>query len=291
MIIVSPFILILIFFPSRIEFWGSLSTKASVGTTYTLFTVSLSHFDPITPLCLLQVLLAFKLFDQNPLTLVCGILGLDNPNTEFYSIFSLSLVQTQILVIILSVNTVFKEKWHNCPLLLLIHVLLFLLQIVYSDVWGPAPITSINGFCYYVSFIHAYSHFTWFFPLKQKSQVLSSFLHFKNTMENLLETSIKFFAPIVVVNIPRMILNLFVLPMVYFINSLALIHHNRMVFPRENIVTLLIWHYLSFLILSYPSHIDHMLLLPRFFLLIVFHPLYGIMSLRSEEHTSELQSP
>ena len=69
----------------------------------------------------------------------------------------------------------------------------FPLQIVYSDVWGPAPITSLNGFRYYVSFIDAYSRFTWFFPLKNKSQVLSSFIHFKNTMENLLGSTIKIF--------------------------------------------------------------------------------------------------
>ena len=69
----------------------------------------------------------------------------------------------------------------------------FPLQIVYSDVWGHVPITSINSFRYYVSFIDAYSHFTWFFPLKHKSQVLSLFIHFKNNMENLLGTSIKIF--------------------------------------------------------------------------------------------------
>ena len=69
----------------------------------------------------------------------------------------------------------------------------FPLEIVYSDVWGPAPISSINGFRYYVSFIDAYSRFTWFFPLKHKSPVLSSFMHFKNTMENLLGTTIKIF--------------------------------------------------------------------------------------------------
>ena len=69
----------------------------------------------------------------------------------------------------------------------------FPLEIVYSYVWGLAPISSINGFRYYASFIDAYSHFTWFFPLKHKSQVLSSFMHFKNTMENLLGTTIKMF--------------------------------------------------------------------------------------------------
>jgi hypothetical protein len=36
-----------------------------------------------------------------------------------------------------------------------------------------------------------FTRFTWFFPLKHKSQVLASFQHYKNTMENHLDTSIK----------------------------------------------------------------------------------------------------
>ena len=65
------------------------------------------------------------------------------------------------------------------------------LQLVHSDVWGPAPITSINGTRYYVSFIDDFSKFTWFFPLKHKSQVLSTFVHFKSTLENLLNYKLK----------------------------------------------------------------------------------------------------
>ena len=65
------------------------------------------------------------------------------------------------------------------------------LEIVHSDVWGPAPSTSINGHRYYLIFMDDFTRFTWFFPLKHKSQVLSSFQHFKHTMENLLKTSIK----------------------------------------------------------------------------------------------------
>jgi hypothetical protein len=65
------------------------------------------------------------------------------------------------------------------------------LEIVHSDVWGPAPINSINGHRYYVIFVDDFTRFTWFFPLKYKSQVLSSFQHFKHTMENHLGHSIK----------------------------------------------------------------------------------------------------
>ena len=40
-------------------------------------------------------------------------------------------------------------------------------------------------------FMDDFTRFTWFFPLRQKSQVLSSFQHFKNTMENFLGKTIK----------------------------------------------------------------------------------------------------
>jgi hypothetical protein len=42
-----------------------------------------------------------------------------------------------------------------------------------------------------MSFIDDYTRFTWFFPLKYKSQVLESFKHFKSTMENILDCHIK----------------------------------------------------------------------------------------------------
>jgi uncharacterized protein (DUF1919 family) len=64
-------------------------------------------------------------------------------------------------------------------------------QLVHSDVWWPTPITSINGTRYYVSFIDDFSKFTWFFPLKHKSKVLSTIIHFKTTIENLLNHKLK----------------------------------------------------------------------------------------------------
>ena len=64
-------------------------------------------------------------------------------------------------------------------------------QLVHSDVWGPTPVTSHNGTKYYVSFIDDFSRFTWFFPLKHKSKVLPTFIHFKSTIENLLSHKLK----------------------------------------------------------------------------------------------------
>ncbi|PKU73330.1 Retrovirus-related Pol polyprotein from transposon TNT 1-94 [Dendrobium catenatum] len=51
-------------------------------------------------------------------------------------------------------------------------------DIIHSDVWGPSPTKSLNGFSYYVSFIDDYSRYCWVFPLFQKSEVYSKFVEF-----------------------------------------------------------------------------------------------------------------
>ena len=50
------------------------------------------------------------------------------------------------------------------------------LQLVVSDLWGPAPINSSYGFTYYVSFVDAYSRYTYVYFLKTKSQTRETFL-------------------------------------------------------------------------------------------------------------------
>ena len=45
------------------------------------------------------------------------------------------------------------------------------LEIVYTDVWGPAPLLSNEGYKYYVHFIDDYCRYTWIYPLKGKSEV------------------------------------------------------------------------------------------------------------------------
>lgn len=65
------------------------------------------------------------------------------------------------------------------------------LQLFHSDVWGPSPITSSSSVRLCVTLIDDYTKFTWFFPTKSKSQVLYTFIHFKNTMENLFGHKLK----------------------------------------------------------------------------------------------------
>ena len=58
------------------------------------------------------------------------------------------------------------------------------LQLVHNDVWGPAPVTSVLGYKFYVNFVDDFTRFTWLFLLKHKSEVLTVFLHFKALVEN-----------------------------------------------------------------------------------------------------------
>jgi histone deacetylase 1/2 len=64
------------------------------------------------------------------------------------------------------------------------------LELIHSDVWGPA-IASSGGFKYYVSFIDDYSRFCWIYLLKHKSDVEQVFYTFQAHVERLLSTKIK----------------------------------------------------------------------------------------------------
>jgi hypothetical protein len=58
------------------------------------------------------------------------------------------------------------------------------LELVFSDVWGPAP-TSFGNNCYYVSFNDDFSKFTWLYLLKHKSNVFQKFHDFQAHVERL----------------------------------------------------------------------------------------------------------
>jgi hypothetical protein len=63
------------------------------------------------------------------------------------------------------------------------------LELIYSDVWGPAP-TSVGRHNYYVSFIDDYSKYTWIYLLRHKSDVFRVFQDFQNLIERKLSRKI-----------------------------------------------------------------------------------------------------
>src|SRR5690606_6758572 len=55
---------------------------------------------------------------------------------------------------------------------------------VHCDLWGPSPVISNQGFRFYAIFIDNYSRYSWFFPLKAKSDFFSVFVMFQRLVEN-----------------------------------------------------------------------------------------------------------
>lgn len=64
------------------------------------------------------------------------------------------------------------------------------LDLLYTDVWGPSPIRSIDGYSYYVIFVDHYTKYSWLFPMAYKSDVFSLFPQFKTMIEKFFKTSI-----------------------------------------------------------------------------------------------------
>jgi hypothetical protein len=59
----------------------------------------------------------------------------------------------------------------------------FPLDLIFTDVWGPAPKLSYNGNRYYVCFVDDFSKFIWLFPITFKSDVYKIFLKFQLFVE------------------------------------------------------------------------------------------------------------
>jgi hypothetical protein len=57
------------------------------------------------------------------------------------------------------------------------------LELVHSDVWGPAP-TSVGRKNYYVSFVDDFSKFTWVYLIRHKYEVFQVFHAFQKLVEH-----------------------------------------------------------------------------------------------------------
>jgi transposase InsO family protein len=98
----------------------------------------------------------------------------------------------------MSINSIFPfvcdacqcGKAHQLPFPSSDHVSHAPLEIIHTDVWGPA-LPSVHNSKFYVSFVDDYSRFVWVYFLKQKSEVEQVFLHFQNHVERMLNTKIK----------------------------------------------------------------------------------------------------
>jgi histone deacetylase 1/2 len=63
-----------------------------------------------------------------------------------------------------------KARVIQLPFSLSTRITIAPLEIIYSDVWGPAQ-NSVSGHQFYVCFVDSYSRFTWVYLLKRKNDV------------------------------------------------------------------------------------------------------------------------
>lgn len=65
--------------------------------------------------------------------------------------------------------------------------------MIHYDLWGPSTVVSTQGFRFYVIFVDNLSRFTWFYPLKGKSDFFSVFLIFQQLVETQLQSKVSMF--------------------------------------------------------------------------------------------------
>jgi transposase InsO family protein len=66
-----------------------------------------------------------------------------------------------------------------------------LIELIYTDVWGPSHDLGINGSKHYVIFVDHYTKYIWLYPMIHKSNVQTIFPQFHNLVENRFNTKIK----------------------------------------------------------------------------------------------------
>ncbi|KAK1434088.1 hypothetical protein QVD17_11006 [Tagetes erecta] len=65
------------------------------------------------------------------------------------------------------------------------------LDLIFCDVWGPAPTLSFDGHSYFMLCVDHYSRYMWIFHLKQKSDVYNTFKQFLSMVERKFNTKLK----------------------------------------------------------------------------------------------------
>jgi uncharacterized membrane protein len=65
------------------------------------------------------------------------------------------------------------------------------LDLIFSDVWSPAPMFFSYGFRYFVIFVDAHTKHIWYYPLVAKFDVFSTFQRFQTLVERQFSLKIK----------------------------------------------------------------------------------------------------
>ena len=66
-------------------------------------------------------------------------------------------------------------------------------DLIHSDVWGPSSVSNIGESRYFVVFVDDYSHYSWIFNIKYRSELLQVYFNFAKMVEIQFSKRIKIF--------------------------------------------------------------------------------------------------
>ena len=66
-------------------------------------------------------------------------------------------------------------------------------DLIHSDVWGPSPITTQGGSCYFIIFVDDFSRYTWIYLFKNRSELYHIYHDFSKMIETRFSKPIKVF--------------------------------------------------------------------------------------------------
>jgi len=66
-------------------------------------------------------------------------------------------------------------------------------DLVHSDIWRPAPISSLSGYNYYICFVDDYSRYIWVYIMRNRSELLQIYTEFTNMIYSQFHKHIKIF--------------------------------------------------------------------------------------------------
>ncbi|KAM1885022.1 hypothetical protein ACFX14_037751 [Malus domestica] len=84
-----------------------------------------------------------------------------------------------------------QGKFANLPFPSLASKSVIPFEVIHTDVWGPSPSLSIEGYRYYVSFIDECTRYTWIFPIMNKAAVFGLFVQFEAFVPNFFNVHIR----------------------------------------------------------------------------------------------------
>jgi len=84
-----------------------------------------------------------------------------------------------------------EGKFSKLPFPQHVHKSVIPFHTIHTDLWGPAPSISVDGYRYYTIFVDECTRYCWIFPLVNKSDLFSTFVDFYSFVSTQFASTIK----------------------------------------------------------------------------------------------------